>query len=379
VWGLQPDKTFETLQIGAHNRFAHAAAMSVVGHVGTMYNPLAVFGGPSCGRSHMLNAIAAKVAEDKQNGGLVIRTTGIRIALAAAREGTEFGKQFEMAKAIFVDDLDLLHVTDKNRAHVSKAFAPFLSGGRQLVIGTAMPPKMMGGWETPLGFAFAQGWSVELKPPGPAAFRTILAQLVTASGLNLSDVEAGVLGEKSAASLPALAAWLRRLSAVRKAGSTEPFPALLAALDLPPEPSPLAPDTKSEFKWEVANGAPFGLFYPEDSPGLARRAASGVPGAAVRLGMRLSYQETLAKAYDPNRVTSFFDIADTASRYRLAGALVLGPSPETPAGKNPGEFGHAVERALVSLGVKTAYVPWNYADAEATSARAAADLAWLPL
>jgi hypothetical protein len=376
-WNLWPDKTFETLQIGAHNRFAHAAAMSVVGHVGTMYNPLAVFGGPSCGRSHTINAIAVKVAEDKQNGGPVIRTTGIRLALAAAREGAEFGKRFQTIRAIFVDDLDLLHVFDANRAHVSKAFAPFLTGGRQLVVGTAMPPKMMGGWEVPLGFAFSQGWSVELKPPGPAAFRTILTQMVTSSGLNLSEVEAGALGEKSAASLPAFAAWLRRLSAVRKAGSNEPFPALIAALDLPPEPSPLAADTKSDFKWEAPSGARLGLFFPEGAEGLARAVASKASAAAPKLGMQLAYSEAVAKAYDPAKPSSFFDIADTASRYLLAGALVFGSSPETPTGKN-GEFGHAVERALVSIGVKTAFVPWNFADAEATPARAAADLAWLP-
>jgi hypothetical protein len=372
-WPLWPDKTLENLQVGAHNRFAHAAAMSVIGNVGKMYNPLVVFGGRACGRSHMLNAIASKIAAD--NAGAVIRTTGIRLALAAAREGQDLPKRFESARALIVDDLDLLNVVEANRAPLPKIFGPFLSGGRQLVLGSAMPPKTMGGWEVPLGFTFAQGWSVEMKAPGPAAFRNIAGALITAAGLGLSDPEAAALIEKTGGGLPAVAAWLRRLTAFRKAGVNEAAPSLLAMLELPTEAAPVPAGAASDFRWSQPEGAPFGLFYPQGAEPAGRYLLSKVHAAAEKLRLPFAFREVVSKGYDPNKLSSFYEIADRASRAGLAAALILGAPDDLPVGRASAEFGHALERSLPSIAVRPAFIHWGFADAPARAVRAAADLA----
>jgi hypothetical protein len=349
--------------------------MSVVGNVGKMNNPRTVFGGRSCGRSHMLNSIAGKIVAD--NGGPVLRTTGIRLALGGAREGAAFAKRFEAARALIVDDLDLLHVVDANKGALAKLFPSFLTGGRQLVFGSAIPPKSMGAWEVPLGFTFAQGWSVEMKAPGAAGFRTISTQLITAAQLGFSEPEAAALVEKTGGSLPVLVAWLRRLSTLRRLGNNDPAPSLLAMLDLAPEPCPIQEGSEGTFKWQDADGVPLGFFYPQDSEPAARFLLAKVRDAALHAKLPAQFREVAWKAYDPGKPSSFYDVCDFASRGGAGAALVLGAPADLPVGRTA-EFEHALERALPALAVKPAFVPFAFADAPASAVRAAVDLsaAW---
>ena len=70
---LRSDWTMDTLMVGAYNRFAHAAAASVISSPGTMYNPLFLYGVPGTGKSHMLHAIGSALS--KGLGGAVLLST----------------------------------------------------------------------------------------------------------------------------------------------------------------------------------------------------------------------------------------------------------------------------------------------------------------
>ena len=54
---LNPHYTFEEFVIGASNRFAHAAAMSVAEKPAAAYNPLFVYGDSGLGKTHLLHAV----------------------------------------------------------------------------------------------------------------------------------------------------------------------------------------------------------------------------------------------------------------------------------------------------------------------------------
>ncbi|HKY75055.1 MAG TPA: DnaA/Hda family protein, partial [Acidimicrobiia bacterium] len=52
---LNPHYTFEEFVIGASNRFAHAAAMSVAEKPAAAYNPLFIYGDSGLGKTHLLH------------------------------------------------------------------------------------------------------------------------------------------------------------------------------------------------------------------------------------------------------------------------------------------------------------------------------------
>ena len=105
LWGLRsPPRlqlTFESLLVGAYNRFAHAAATSVVGAPGTMYNPLFIYGAPGAGKTHLLHAIAAAFKKNWDERA-VLMTTGATLANAVSRALAQ-GRMAEALRALKAD------------------------------------------------------------------------------------------------------------------------------------------------------------------------------------------------------------------------------------------------------------------------------------
>lgn len=372
-WPLWPERTLETFQVGAHNRFAHAAAMSVVSAVGSMYNPLNVFGGPGTGKSHLLNAIGAKLASE---GVSVMRTSGPRLGLSAAKDGPGFAEALKAVRVLLVDDFDLLPFSEASKPYLAPALGAFMTGDRQLVLASSQPPKNLTWMEPAVGFSFAQGWTVELKTPGPAAFKGIMAEAVGRSGLALSEIELSALGAKSAGSLQSLQQWMSRLKAVREIGVQDPLPALLDLFEMPPDPVPPPATAASDFRWPAGGGdaAPLAFFYPKGLEGAARHVLSKVHAACGQYGLPGAFQEVLAQPYDALKgASNAVELLQAADKAGAQAVFVLGaPQVEGPGADAP--FAHGLHRGFSGLAIRCAYVGYDSADAPAAALRAALDL-----
>ncbi|MDP3542973.1 MAG: DnaA/Hda family protein [Elusimicrobiota bacterium] len=369
---LRPDWTFETLLVGAYNRFAHAAAMSVVTSPGSMYNPLFLYGVPGTGKSHLLYAIAGSMSKGLGTASLLV-TSGARLSRvvsAAAASGTmaAVDKKVADSKAIFVDDIHLLAVTDQNKDLLAKVFKSFFDRGLQVVITSMYPPKALGTLEEALKFTFAKGWSVDLKIPGPNIQRDLVAAVADRVGAQLSGDEIGQLADKLTLwGYPELSLWAKRLAVLRgirtAAGQPAPLMDMLRTIYEPITIGSEAPPVSTASAVFAPPGSPAGapplaIVVPQGQQGLGEYAASQFLDAGGKNGFTSPYRYAMMGTYDAmQQVGVPFQIADMCHRAGVARALIVGPGPESPLAARANEFGHAVRHILESSGVAAGWVP----------------------
>lgn len=137
---------FEGVVEGASNKAAVAAAKRVAaGPVDDSLNPLVLVGPFGCGKTRILNAIAAEVAS-MQDGRAVISTTGrmfFEDYLNALRNTDlkRFRAKYKMADLLIVDDADEI---EKGRHFQSEALGIFdeiIEDCRQVVVALKKPFK----------------------------------------------------------------------------------------------------------------------------------------------------------------------------------------------------------------------------------------------
>lgn len=379
LWGLQEpldsSRSFDSLMVGAYNRFAHAAATSVVGSPGSMYNPLFLHGPPGVGKTHMIHAIGGGLAAAMTAEGVVL-TSGPRLSRAvgqalAEKKLGEVEALLKKAKSLLVDDVHLLAVTDQNRAALAKVFGQFLERGHQVVMTSIYPPRALGALEEALKISLAKGWSVDLKVPGAAVQVEIIQGYLDRHAVNIPNEAVRKLHDKLGANYFEAERWLRRLSVLIKLHESDSpppeaedfFPALFD-----PGPPPGSPDLPTPKELESAKS--FRLPAPgADAVNLAVVAPKGqeamLPWMAARFheaaaghGIGRTYRQVAAETYDAGQPFGVpFQIGEMCLRTGAAAALILGPPGESSLASRSAEFSHAVGHILESLDVAMGWIP----------------------
>lgn len=379
LWGAQEafdaKRTFETLSVGAYNRFAHAAATSVVGSPGQMYQPLFVYGGAGVGKTHMLHAIGAALAKDKPAETLWL-TSGASLARAVSCAVAE-GRLMELeafaakCKGMLVDDIHLMAVTEKNQAALAKIFKVFFDNSLQVVITSIYPPKALGALEDALKISFAKGWSVDMKMPNP----DIQKELVTG---HIDRLEAGVTHDdiklfldKLTSSYPEFQRYVKRWLAFSKhrqaRGQSAAAYEVLGVLFNPGPPSdntefppdPVVDAAKSFVPPPPGSGAlNLAVIVPKGMERYAPWVLSRFHDVGKSFLFEGTYRNVAIDIYDPEQPFGVpFQIGEACQRSGAQVCLVLGPSADSKLAARQSEFSHAVGHILNSLGVGMGWIP----------------------
>ncbi len=369
---LIADWNFETLLVGAYNRFAHAAAMSVVTSPGSMYNPLFLYGVPGTGKSHMMYAIASSISKGLGTASIMV-TSGARLSRAISAAAASGGmaaidKKIADSKALFIDDIHLLSITDQNKDLLAKVFKSFFDRSQQVVITSMYPPKALGTLEEALKFTFSKGWSVDLKIPSPNVQRDLVAAVADRMGAQLSGDEIGQFADKLTLwGYQDLALWTRRLATLRKmrtaAAQAGPLMDLLRLIYEPITIGSEAPPVSTAGATFTPPAAPSGseplaIIVPKGQEGLGAYAAALFADAGAKNGFTRTYSYALMETYDAMQPVGVpFQIAHLCHHAGVTRALVVGPGADSPLAPRANEFGHAVRHILESSGVATGWVP----------------------
>jgi chromosomal replication initiator protein len=192
---LNPRYTFDQFVIGASNRFAHAAAMSVAESPARSYNPLFIYGPAGLGKTHLLHAIGHHVRDlfSSKRVRYVSTETMMNEFVDAMRAKTMpgFKRRYRDVDVLLVDDIQFLERTEQLQEEFFYTFNDLHSRGSQIVISSDRPPKSIATIEDRLRSRFEWGLITDIQPP---EFETRLAILrKKAESERLDGIPDGVL------------------------------------------------------------------------------------------------------------------------------------------------------------------------------------------
>ena len=119
--------------IGAGNRFAHAAALSVAELPGHSYNPLFLYGSPGIGKTHLLHAIGNYV--ERFGSGLRVRYATIEeftsefVEAVRVKSTAGFKQRFRGADVVLLDDVQFLAGRARTREEFFHTFNALVGRG----------------------------------------------------------------------------------------------------------------------------------------------------------------------------------------------------------------------------------------------------------
>jgi chromosomal replication initiator protein len=192
---LNPRYTFDQFVIGASNRFAHAAALSVAESPSRSYNPLFIYGPAGLGKTHLLHAIGHHVRalfSSKRVRYVSTETMMNEFVDAMRSKGMPaFKRRYREVDVLLVDDIQFLERTEQLQEEFFYTFNDLHGRGSQIVISSDRPPKSIATIEDRLRSRFEWGLITDIQPP---EFETRLAILrKKAEAEHLDGIPNGVL------------------------------------------------------------------------------------------------------------------------------------------------------------------------------------------
>ena len=227
---LNPKYTFDQFVIGAGNRFAHAASLSVAELPGHSYNPLFLHGSPGIGKTHLLHAIGNYV--ERYGGGLQVRYatieefTGEFVEAVRRKTTADFKQRFRGADVVLIDDVQFLAGRHKTREEFFHTFNSLIDAGRQLVMTSDRAPEDIPGVEDRLIERFRSGLVVELDTPEVPVRLAILAKRARVDNVEVDPEVLAEIARRVSTSVRALEGALIRVVAYASMRNVPPTPAL---------------------------------------------------------------------------------------------------------------------------------------------------------
>jgi chromosomal replication initiator protein len=166
---LNPDYIFENFVIGASNRFAHAAALSVAESPAKSYNPLFIHGDAGLGKTHLLQAIGNYVRQNFPSRYVryVSSETFTNEFIESVRTNTpsQFKRRYRECDVLLIDDIQFLEHKEGTQEEFFHTFNHLYGANKQLVISSDRHAKALTTLEDRLRSRFLSGLITDVQPP----------------------------------------------------------------------------------------------------------------------------------------------------------------------------------------------------------------------
>ena len=214
---LNPKYTFENFVVGANNRFTHAAALAVAENPGKTYNPLFIYGGVGLGKTHLMQAIGHYVKKKRPMMKVAYIPSDKFVAqvIEAIRNGTiqQLRDFYSNVDVLLVDDVQFMTGSESTQEEFFHIFNTLHQLGKQIVLTSDRPPKMLSTLEDRLRSRFEWGLIADIKSPSLETRVAILKKKSEEENVNVDDNILLYVASKLKSNIRELEGFLKRITA----------------------------------------------------------------------------------------------------------------------------------------------------------------------
>ena len=181
---------FENFIVGNSNKFAHAAALSVAEHPGTMYNPLFLYGDSGLGKTHLMHAIGNYITKNSNKKVLYVTSEQFieEFVKSTRKDDNEqnfnyvefFKNKYRSIDVLIIDDIQFLGGAQQSQQEFFHTFNNLFNDNKQIIIASDRSPTDLSKLEDRLKTRFSWGLTVNIYPPEFALRTEILRKKIVA-------------------------------------------------------------------------------------------------------------------------------------------------------------------------------------------------------
>lgn len=215
---LVPVYTFEEFVVGPHNRFPHAASLAVSENLGKAYNPLFLYGPVGIGKTHLMQSVGHRVLQrDPKTRVLYVTAQQFMtevIELLQAGKLQSLRERYRALDLLLVDDIQFLATSEATQEEFFHMFNDLHASGKQIIMTSDRPPKMLTTLEDRLRSRFEWGLIADIKFTNLETRVAILKKKEGhLKGMNLADDIRLYIASRLKSNIRELEGFLRRIQA----------------------------------------------------------------------------------------------------------------------------------------------------------------------
>jgi len=188
---LNPKYTLHDFIVGSANELAHAAVTSVAKNLGTVYNPLFIYGGVGLGKTHLIQALGNEIARLNKNKVVKYvsseKFTSELVAAIQAKEMVKFKEEYRKCDLLIIDDIQFIAGREKTQEEFFHTFNALYEKNKQIVISSDKSPKAISTLEDRLKSRFEGGMIADISYPDYETRLAIIKTKLVKKKVNLSN------------------------------------------------------------------------------------------------------------------------------------------------------------------------------------------------
>ncbi len=187
------DFTFDKFVVGQSNQIVYAAAKAVATQLGTLHNPLFIYGGVGLGKTHIMHAIGNEILKTNKKVKIIYCTTEqfVNDFIDSIKNNKDneqnrrFREKYRNVDLLMLDDIQFLAGKTGTQEALFHTFNDLYQFKKQIILSSDRHPKELTFLEERLQSRFASGLTVDISTPDLETRIAILQKKALFKNVNL--------------------------------------------------------------------------------------------------------------------------------------------------------------------------------------------------